>query len=1275
MREKIYFLAKGNFSYEPPELVIEPPEVEIEVVTGNKGSTTFTVSNSRGTKLKGFGFVEAKEITFLPLFDGEKNVLTVEVDASELIAGTTLKGKLILVTDCGECRVPYKIEVTEPVLATEDGTAVRDYYNLLRITQKNPRDGLKLFRDPAFRETFLYRDPEGRLVYDRLFRGNTGLSGMEEFLVAFGKKQPVRFVLENAGLNEDNIIEYDLSGSDIEDSIMINLNTWGSVPIRVEVTGSFIETERRILWTDEFADMKGRLGINIIAGKVRAGNHFGTITLSSPYETHKITIYAHSPVGAKERKIGRAKQAALAMLLRSLIAFREGRVNQTELRAFFQKHRQILERLEHKFSLPLKGYMAWMLDSETSKLEFYRVTETMQAPPVGRDQTTVENYCLIVYIKYMYSGREEDREELCRLIDMYAANGYMGTVLLLLGLRCDTEGFGTDAKKVERLRELMAQTGNSPMLYSELLLAYLRQPELLTELDSLNLRVLLYGLRQDMVSKALADVITVLCEGRGLPLIDGGAGYGLRQDDDPLSYGTGALLVRVLFGIYDKYPSSDTLRGICALLVRYEKRDRRYFSWYERGVKECMRLTDLFEYYMYTVDSDREEPLPQTVLSYFQYENHLNDTRKAFLYANIVRNREALPEVFENYKEQIHEFVRRQVERERVTGDMGYLFNEMLTDEDIIELSVHLPHLMFRHLLICETSGIESVTIVHLQTSVERTYPLDHGKALLDIYTPDYRLFFSDRDGVLYTDSIDYTLERFYDSDHISVPCWCSLRDRYLEELSEQEDSVNTAADGGNPADADKTTEDNGDYDFYHLTDMQVFEPLLFHLTVGIEKQIGLKEPELEILFKALENGNLRDYFHGKVFLKAYDFIHQANEEGFSAEMKDVAMRRLMNWLRPDSIKRSRIGEVAADCIRCGLYEKADMLLRRYGVNGCSEDEMLDFVIHQIRDTDYAFDDSLVKWALALHRRGHRDHPILNYLLEYYMGETDVLIQLFRDSLKTKRGGGTGAAQLENFEGNIRTNPAFYESVRERVLGQVLFAEQNTADTEDIFMRYYEDGDNRVLVKAYLSKVAYEFIVGRGKLSDPIFEKVYRQARYEREPVMILAALKKLTERKVYDENEQEFITRSLDDMAAEGCVLPFMKDFNKSITIPYEIRIPVIIQYYSGTVGGVFLFVKENDEFVSRPMTKVFDGIFVASVLLFAGEETVGYIYEEETGKRSKRFDLKKKEAACGGDSMFEQVNAMLEAKNAGKDEKYERLSRAFVEEQQLAKELFTLL
>ncbi len=1275
MREKIYFLAKGMFTYEPPEPVIEPEKIETQVSAGTKAQVTITVSNKRETKLKGFGFCAAQEITFLPVFEGEKNILECEIDATELIAGTHLQGKLVLVTDCGETSVPYDIDITAPVLKDEEGMEVRDYFTLEKIAASAPKEGLKLFRDPAFLDTFLYRDPEGQLVYERLMKGNTGLLGMEEFLVAFEKKQSVRFMPEHTGGMTDGVLEYELEGSDIEDVIMVNLSTWGSIALRIDVEGEFIKTDRKILWTDEFPDRRGRLEFSIISGLVSPGWHTGRIIITGPYESHSVEIRVHSPVGSKERKVRRAKQAVEAMLVRSILAYEEGRVDKAELNSFLQKHRSVLEKLELRYQKPLMGYMAYLTSSEAGKLEFYRDTELLDAPEVRSEQALVENYILIEYIKYLYSQREDDADNLRQMVALYAGNGYMGPVLLMIGMRLGMEAYSTDAKCVEGIRGHLAQGGNSPVMYSELIKRFLADPSLLHELDALNLRTILYGLRQGLISRELSDVITVLSAGRGLPPIESGVSYGYIRDDDPLGRGTGALLMQVLFKLYDIYPSDDLLKSICTLLIRYEKRDGRYFPWYEKGVEKMLRLTDLFEYYMYTVSPTLDQPLPSSVLSYFQFENHLGDPRKAFLYANIVRFRDDQPQVYENYKEQIREFTIAQLQRERVTKDLGYLYSSVITEEDMedenYELAEHLPHIMFRHLIICETPGIESVTIIHMQAMTERTYPLDRGKALLDIYTPDYRLFFSDRDGNQYVESIEYSIERFFDGDRFAPYCYPVAPGtgiRYAGAIDNAEDVPDAESGIGKVLEAAAGEESKPRVE---IVPAEVPENLLFYLAVQTERHPGLDDMGLDVLFRALDCGKLRDAFHRKVFLKLFDHI----KERVGSDHRSAYMRLLIRYLRPHTIRGRRIGEIAAACVNCGSYDDAFLLLRRFGGERCADDEMTELVIHRIRETEYEFDDCLVKWALMLYRRGHREHPILNYLLQYYMGETDTLISIFRDSIKMNRSA-KGTAQLESFEGHIKSNPAFYESVRERLLGQVIFACRDLSETVDVFLKYYDDGENRVLVKAYLSQLAYEYVVGRIEIDDPVYEKIFRQAGYEKETVMVLAAMKKLSKQSVYNEKEREFISDKLYDLAAEGIVLPFMKDFAGKLEVPYEIRTPVIVQYYSSTPKGVFFFYKNRSgEYESHPMNKVFDGIYTAAVLLFADETTTGYIYEEETGKHSKEFELKKKETISGNGSMFEQVNAMQQAKSAGDEKKYERLAKEFIREQQLAKALFKLM
>ena len=246
MREKILSLAKGNFIYETPELVLSTERLEFQVTAGTHGSASFVLTNAHGTRVKGFGAVEDVCVDFLPFFDEKDNELTIEVDATELVPGEHLQGELVLVTDCGEKKLPYDIEIVAPELADDRG-AVRDYYTLQERIEENPERGADLFLAPEFREAFLYRDESGKILYDVLTRKNTKLQSMEEFLVAMKKKEAIRFEVKHPSGRE---IAYELNGTDIQDTLLIQVNTWGHAGIHVTTTADFIEPQTHVLWTD-----------------------------------------------------------------------------------------------------------------------------------------------------------------------------------------------------------------------------------------------------------------------------------------------------------------------------------------------------------------------------------------------------------------------------------------------------------------------------------------------------------------------------------------------------------------------------------------------------------------------------------------------------------------------------------------------------------------------------------------------------------------------------------------------------------------------------------------------------------------------------------------------------------------------------------------------------------------------------------------------------------------------------------------------------------------
>ena len=91
MREKVLALARGNFIYEAPDLVIRPERLSFTVVSGESRTEKVHIGNVRGQKMKGFGAVEAPEIEFLPVFHGEENELELTVNAGELVPGEKLE--------------------------------------------------------------------------------------------------------------------------------------------------------------------------------------------------------------------------------------------------------------------------------------------------------------------------------------------------------------------------------------------------------------------------------------------------------------------------------------------------------------------------------------------------------------------------------------------------------------------------------------------------------------------------------------------------------------------------------------------------------------------------------------------------------------------------------------------------------------------------------------------------------------------------------------------------------------------------------------------------------------------------------------------------------------------------------------------------------------------------------------------------------------------------------------------------------------------------------
>lgn len=59
------------------------------------------------------------------------------------------------------------------------------------------------------------------------------------------------------------------------------------------------------------------------------------------------------------------------------------------------------------------------------------------------------------------------------------------------------------------------------------------------------------------------------------------------------------------------------LQEVCSLLIKGSKTGPDAFTWYQMGVESHLRITNLYEYYMASVDLDSVLELPKVILMYF----------------------------------------------------------------------------------------------------------------------------------------------------------------------------------------------------------------------------------------------------------------------------------------------------------------------------------------------------------------------------------------------------------------------------------------------------------------------------------------------------------------------------------------------------------------------------------------------------------------------------------------------------------------------------------
>ncbi|MBH1941514.1 hypothetical protein I5677_11475 [Mobilitalea sibirica] len=733
MKEKIERLSNGEFEYEQPYINLSVEEIRINVESGKSYEGSFTISNSINRKMKGVVYSSSRFFTLKNnTFIGAINTLTYQLNAAYLNPGDTIKGEVNIISDCGERSLPFSVHVEAPYCLTSVGK-VGDLFQFTNLARMDWTEAKKVFRSEDFERVILRDDEKYKVTYKNLVKSISTSQALEEFLIAIHKKSKIFLSIDKT------LVEYSVNEDELMDKLILTKDHWGYAEIRVSTDVPFIQLEQKFVWADRFIGNTHQISYVLNPEFMRPGKNYGRIWIKTVHQTIIVDVVCSYHKGGEDNKEHRSIRQMEYLLTKNYLDFRTERIHLTD---YLVKTEDLLEKITVREDSNLVGLMKIHLAiiSGKSKVAGQLLEELAKNEVILRKKSTVE-YCAYLYLDALYHKDEDTIRYVTDTIRRFYSSGNFDWRILWFLLYTDKRYDKNKSLKLADIKEQLVAGCHSPILYFEAVCIYNEEPFQLRGLGYFEIQALNFGIKYKLLSTEVVKQYTYLAN--------------KLKNFHPVIF-------KGLTRLYREYKDTEILSAICCILIKGLKRSSKYFEWYRLGVEEQLRITELYEYYMYSIDDEAEVTLAQPVLLYFIYNSNINEKKLAFLYANIIKNKDNIEAIYRSYYKKMEVFARKQLEAHNISRDLAVLYKEFIDKERVdAEVANLLPHIMFKHELVCTNPNMVGVTVFHKELDEEDSQPLIHGKAIITLFNKNAEIFFTDAFGNRYTASIDYKMKSF----------------------------------------------------------------------------------------------------------------------------------------------------------------------------------------------------------------------------------------------------------------------------------------------------------------------------------------------------------------------------------------------------------------------------------------------------------------------------------------------------------------------------------
>lgn len=845
-------------------------------------------------------------------FIGKEGVLTYRYDTTGLEEGSVEKGELCILSELGEYHIPFTVSIRQQLATTSLGE-MRNLFHFANLARENWEEAVELFYSEDFSSLFYGHD---RRYFD-LYRGLSAHKGnahnVDTFLKSIHKKTGNTYRVAEEGL----LLKEVFDGH--REHLTVVCSGWGYMSVRMLSRAEFLVPCKELLTNEDFDGNECKAEFEIRTAMLRPGTNSGVIVLQYEDGEAEVPVIVEMPaVKSRYREEKHQARKLMLQLMRSYIAYATLEGDSVEILGEAEK---TVEKLNAGYGRNLWGRLFQihiLLETERegeAKWVFSHIDKVQK--PQETDSLALAYY---LYLRAWLERSRSYTEGACQQIETLYEKEPENALLACLYVRMCVENM--DERERMRIYEEQYESGSrNPILYLEALSVYKKSPVYLSKLENFEISVLSFAMRHNAYTEEMAKRVTEIA---------------MRKKS--ISH----KMFLFLCQSYEKYPFPEALQTLCTLMVRSQMSGRVYFPWYEKAIKSQLRITSLYEYYMMSADTRSDELMPRTVLMYFVYQCDLDERRKAFLYAMLVKHREEIPELFRQYEKSVGEFALLQMEKGIISENLAVLYRYVMNCQEQRIPREKIQKIAFRHLITTGKKNIINVVVVQDKLCGEMIYPFEKQRAYVDCYTDDYEIMLEDADGNRYCDREEWTDLKLMNVEKLVV---------YLEE--QEADNIGFLL---------YRTNINGNFEQADEALWPVYEKLVFSEEVDSSYRMELSDKLLKLYF---------------------------DRERYAD------MERLLERYEIGEAEVSRRAEVVRYLIYLEKYEKALEILYDYGFEGVPAKSLLRLADRWLAG-EQGFNEKLMVLVYYTFRLGKYTNRMLEYLCHYFEGSLRQMKEIFK---------------------------------------------------------------------------------------------------------------------------------------------------------------------------------------------------------------------------------------------------------------------------------------